>query len=68
MKIEMVSKMIPFFDFLAIEKIAVDAVKYDFVSMKVDHLNGAVHFNNLVRTSHFLMDFTFILYFMGHYL
>ncbi|CAA6658654.1 unnamed protein product [Spirodela intermedia] len=47
MKIEMISKMIPFFDFLAIEKIAVDAVKYDFVSMKVDHLNGAVHFNNL---------------------
>ncbi|XP_078429553.1 eukaryotic translation initiation factor 3A [Wolffia australiana] len=47
MKIETLSRMIPFFVFPSIEKIAVDAVKYGFVPMKVDHLNGAVHFINL---------------------
>ncbi|KAH0779467.1 hypothetical protein KY290_005894 [Solanum tuberosum] len=36
------SKMIPFFDFAAIEKISVDAVRHNFVAIKVDHLNGSV--------------------------
>ncbi|XP_049401432.1 eukaryotic translation initiation factor 3 subunit A-like [Solanum stenotomum] len=38
------SKMIPFFDFAAVEKISVDAVRHDFVAIKVDHLNGSVLF------------------------
>ncbi|XP_025883546.1 eukaryotic translation initiation factor 3 subunit A-like [Solanum lycopersicum] len=38
------SKMIPFFDFAAIEKISVDAVRHNFVAIKVDHLNGSVLF------------------------
>lgn len=48
MKIESLSKMVPFFKFSAVEKLAVDAVKQNFVAMKVDHLNGAVIFGNLV--------------------
>ncbi|KAJ4794175.1 Eukaryotic translation initiation factor 3 subunit A [Rhynchospora pubera] len=47
MKIDMLSKMIPFFDFAVVEKIAVDAVKYNFVAMKVDHLKGSVIFGNV---------------------
>ncbi|KAL5228760.1 hypothetical protein ABZP36_017025 [Zizania latifolia] len=46
MKIDMLSKMIPFFDFAVVEKISVDAVKHNFVAMKVNHLSGAVHFGN----------------------
>lgn len=42
------SKMIPFFDFSLVEKLSVDAVKYNFLSMKVDHLKGAVLFGNVV--------------------
>ncbi|KAM0900272.1 hypothetical protein ACQ4PT_020741 [Festuca glaucescens] len=47
MKIDMLSRMIPFFDFNVVEKIAVDAVKHNFVAMKVNHLSGAVHFGNI---------------------
>lgn len=57
MKIDMLSKMIPFFDFAVVERISVDAVKYNYVAMKVDHLNGAVIFGNVVRHfSFFLRD------------
>lgn len=48
LKIESLSKMIPFFKFPAVEKISVDAVKYNFISMKVDHMKGVVLFGNLV--------------------
>ena len=48
MKIEVLSKMIPFFDFSVVEKIAVDAVKYKFVAMEVIHRIGVVRFGNLV--------------------
>ncbi|KAG2587288.1 hypothetical protein PVAP13_5NG132100 [Panicum virgatum] len=44
MKIDMLSRMIPFFDFAVVEKISVDAVKRNFVAIKVNHLSGAVHF------------------------
>lgn len=47
-KIETLSKMVPFFDFSLVEKISVDAVKYNFLSMKVDHLKGVVLFGNVV--------------------
>ncbi|KAF0918346.1 hypothetical protein E2562_023517 [Oryza meyeriana var. granulata] len=46
-KIDMLSRMIPFFDFSVVEKISVDAVKHNFVAMKVNHLSGAVHFGNM---------------------
>ncbi|KAI7729715.1 hypothetical protein M8C21_020920 [Ambrosia artemisiifolia] len=49
MKVEMLSKMVPFFDFPAVERISVDAVKHNFIAMKIDHMKGAVIFGNLVR-------------------
>ena len=48
MKIESLSQMIPFFDFSAVEKILVDAVKQNFIAMKVDHSRNIVLFGNLV--------------------
>ncbi|THU67772.1 hypothetical protein C4D60_Mb05t28220 [Musa balbisiana] len=50
------SKMIPFFDFSLVEKLSVDAVKYNFLSMKVDHLKGAVLFGNVNIESDVLTD------------
>ncbi|KAG2596009.1 hypothetical protein PVAP13_5KG124800 [Panicum virgatum] len=47
MKIDMLSRMIPFFDFSVVEKISVDAVKRNFVAIKVNHLSGAVHFGTV---------------------
>ena len=48
MKIETLSKMISFFDFAVVEKISVDAVKHNFIPMKVDHMKGAVFFGQQV--------------------
>ena len=48
MKVETLSKMVPFFDFSAVERISVDAVKHSFISMKVDHMKGAIIFGDLV--------------------
>ncbi|KAI3839630.1 hypothetical protein MKX03_018688 [Papaver bracteatum] len=47
MKIEVLSKMIPFFDFSVVEKVSVDAIKSNFIAMKVDHQKGAVLFGSL---------------------
>ncbi|CAO2821885.1 unnamed protein product, partial [Amaranthus hypochondriacus] len=47
MTIESLSKMIPFFDFSVVEKISVDALKHKFLTMKIDHMNGAVSFSSL---------------------
>ncbi|KAJ7525179.1 hypothetical protein O6H91_17G040200 [Diphasiastrum complanatum] len=46
MKIGNLTKMIPFFDFSSVEKISVDAVKYNFVQVKIDHLKGTIHFGS----------------------
>lgn len=56
MKIESLSSMIPFFDFSVVEKISVDAVKYKFLAMKVDHIEGVVLFDNLGLESDALRD------------
>ena len=45
--------MVPFFSFPAVEKLSVDAVKHDFVAMKVDHMKGAVIFSTLVSQYHY---------------
>ncbi|KAM7469926.1 hypothetical protein LguiA_008109 [Lonicera macranthoides] len=44
MKIESLSEMIPFFCLPAVEKISVDAVRHNFIAIKVDHVKGAVVF------------------------
>ncbi|GAB2300433.1 Eukaryotic translation initiation factor 3 subunit A [Dionaea muscipula] len=54
--IESISRMIPFFDFSVVEKISVDAVKHSFITMKVDHMKGAVLFGNLDLESDSLRD------------
>ncbi|CAM8945968.1 unnamed protein product [Rhodiola kirilowii] len=46
MKIQSLSKMIPFFDFSTVEKIFVDAVRQNFLSLKVDHMKGIVVFGS----------------------
>nr|KJB26364.1 hypothetical protein B456_004G238100 [Gossypium raimondii] len=56
MKIESLSQMIPFFEFSMVEKISVDAVKHKFISMKVDHMKGAVLFGNTGLESDKLQD------------
>nr|GMD03867.1 eukaryotic translation initiation factor 3 subunit A-like [Ipomoea batatas]GME13694.1 eukaryotic translation initiation factor 3 subunit A-like [Ipomoea batatas] len=43
-QIDSLSKMIPFFDFVVVEKISVEAVKHNFIAMKADHMKGAVFF------------------------
>nr|GLL25807.1 eukaryotic translation initiation factor 3 subunit A-like [Ipomoea trifida] len=43
-QIDNLSKMVPFFDFAAVERISVDAVKHNFIAIKVDHMKGAVLF------------------------
>ncbi|KAF6146923.1 hypothetical protein GIB67_036642 [Kingdonia uniflora] len=48
MKIEVLSKMIPFFDFPVIEIFSVGTVKSNFITMKADHLKGVILFGCLV--------------------
>ncbi|XVE89595.1 hypothetical protein DITRI_Ditri20bG0008600 [Diplodiscus trichospermus] len=61
MKIESLSQMIPFFDISTVEKISVDAVKYNFIAMKVDHMKGIVQFGNMGLESDKLRDHLTIL-------
>lgn len=56
MKIESLSRMVPFFDFSVVEKISVDAVKHNFVGLKVDHMKGVVIFGNMGLESEILRD------------
>lgn len=50
-QIDSLSRMIPFFDFVVVEKISVEAVKHNFIAMKVDHMKGAVFFGKQVHFS-----------------
>ncbi|KAJ4849474.1 Eukaryotic translation initiation factor 3 subunit A [Turnera subulata] len=56
MRIECVSQMIPFFDFSEVEKISVDAVKHNFIAMKVDHMKNVILFGNMGLESEGLRD------------
>ncbi|RAL50639.1 hypothetical protein DM860_015786 [Cuscuta australis] len=55
-QIENLSRMVPFFDFTAVEKISVDAVKLNFVAIKIDHMRGAVYFGKQSIESEGLRD------------
>nr|GEX75108.1 eukaryotic translation initiation factor 3 subunit A-like [Tanacetum cinerariifolium] len=46
-KVETLTKMVPFFGFSDVERILVDAVKHNFIALKVDHMKGAVIFGDL---------------------
>ncbi|KAL0320099.1 UNVERIFIED_CONTAM: Eukaryotic translation initiation factor 3 subunit A [Sesamum radiatum] len=56
MNIENLSRIIPFFDFSIVEKISVDAVKNNFLAMKVDYRKGAIFFGNKSLESEGLRD------------
>nr|KAJ0185074.1 hypothetical protein LSAT_V11C900506230 [Lactuca sativa] len=56
MKVETLSKMVPFFDFSAVERISVDVMKHNFIAMKVDHMKGAIIFGDLGFESDILQD------------
>ncbi|OAY42365.1 eukaryotic translation initiation factor 3 subunit A [Manihot esculenta] len=56
MKIESLSQMIPFFDFSVVEKISVDAVKHNFIAMKVDHMKSVILFTTAGLESDGLRD------------
>ncbi|KAL8045531.1 hypothetical protein ABFX02_08G120300 [Erythranthe guttata] len=56
MNIDNLSRIIPFFDFPTVEKISVDAVKNNFLAMKVDYKKGAVFFGNKSLESEGLRD------------
>lgn len=48
-KITSLTDMVTFTDFTAVEKLIVEAVKYNFVQMRVDHLKGVVSFASQVN-------------------
>lgn len=56
MKIETLSKMFSFFDFAVVEKISVDAIKHNFIAMKVDHMKGTIFFGQQNLESDGLRD------------
>ncbi|KAL6564794.1 Eukaryotic translation initiation factor 3 subunit A [Orobanche minor] len=56
MSINNLSRIIPFFDFPIVEKISVDAVKNNFLAMKVDYKKGAIFFGNKSLESEGLRD------------
>ena len=55
MKITTLSKMIPFSDFAVVEKLSVDAVKYNFLQLKIDDLKGIIQFDTEVKKFNFLV-------------
>lgn len=47
-KISELTRMVTFFDFSTVEKLIVEAVKYNYVQIKVDHLKEVVNFGSQV--------------------
>ncbi|KAF6256090.1 eukaryotic translation initiation factor 3a [Scenedesmus sp. NREL 46B-D3] len=46
MTIAELAKLVPFMPFGDVEAVVVDAVKYDYLQMRVDHRNGTLHFGS----------------------
>eukprot|EP00198_Chlamydomonas_reinhardtii_P004079 XP_001693415.1 eukaryotic initiation factor [Chlamydomonas reinhardtii] len=44
MRISELAALVPFYTFAEVEAVVVDAVKYDYLTMRVDHRNGTLHF------------------------
>lgn len=44
MHIKEVAALVPFMEFGDVEAVVVDAVKYDYLQVRVDHRNGTLHF------------------------
>ncbi|KAL2502889.1 Eukaryotic translation initiation factor 3 subunit A [Forsythia ovata] len=56
MNIDNLSRIIPFFDFSIVEKISVDAVKHNFLTMKMNYKRGSIIFGNKNVESEDLRD------------
>ncbi|KAL2457978.1 Eukaryotic translation initiation factor 3 subunit A [Abeliophyllum distichum] len=56
MNIDNLSRIIPFSDFSIVEKISVDAVKHNFLTMKVNYMRGSIIFGNKNVESEDLRD------------
>ncbi|KAK4768980.1 hypothetical protein SAY86_027130 [Trapa natans] len=56
MKIEGLDQLIPFFNFLVVEKVIVEAVKHKFLALKIDHAKGVVQFGDQGLESDVLRD------------
>ncbi|CAI9760741.1 unnamed protein product [Fraxinus pennsylvanica] len=56
MNIDNLSRIIPFFDFSMVEKISVDAVKHNFLTMKMNYMKGSIIFGNKNIESEGLRD------------
>ncbi|XP_022869549.1 eukaryotic translation initiation factor 3 subunit A isoform X3 [Olea europaea var. sylvestris] len=56
MNIDNLSRIIPFFDFSIVEKISVDAVKHNFLTMKMNYMKGSIIFGNKNVESEGLRD------------
>ncbi|KAG2498414.1 hypothetical protein HYH03_003672 [Edaphochlamys debaryana] len=44
MRIDELGALVPFYSFAEVEAVVVDAVKYEYLQMRVDHRNGTLHF------------------------
>ncbi|EFJ51612.1 eukaryotic translation initiation factor 3a [Volvox carteri f. nagariensis] len=44
MRISELAALVPFYTFAEVEAVVVDAVKYEYLQMRVDHRNGTLHF------------------------
>lgn len=46
MRISELAALVPFYTFAEVEAVVVDAVKHDYLQMRVDHRNGTLHFGS----------------------
>ena len=55
MKITTLSKVISFSDFVVVEKLSEDVVKYNFLQLKIDPLKGIIQFISEVKKFNFMV-------------
>lgn len=63
MNIDNLSRIIPFLDFSIVEKISVDAVKHNYLTMKMNYMKGSIIFGNNVSSTSYYSFFLYQLIF-----
>eukprot|EP00891_Asterochloris_glomerata_P003711 jgi/Astpho2/3711/Aster-04897 len=56
MRVDSLEALVPFMGFSDVEQLIVDAVKHDFLQVRIDHRNGTVHFGAPQLESEQLQD------------